>query len=509
VLEWMRGANSTIFVDVEQALLSEYNITLRRPQVLNALHVAQRVAAVDALAEMEEGRRKEALQHLYDQKQAVESHFLIVVQGTKGDVDCARNFAELYHASIQAWIEHEVTNFAAEVRMTVLNEMPDPSTAGERAFQQSFQARNWEEVLEYCIDVNSYLEKLFLKLFHRRKRGVVDTKLPALEERVRGTYKLLREIPEVWASKEEPTTAKDTIQGTAIPAARTMATETMEVASDRPAFTVKSFKMFVEAWSKQKDPHTQALRQVVAGRLPPSANFDIRSPKNFSEAFRNRLMTLFEELQHDTAWLSSKVEKGLHEQSVQAWGMIRGCAARCPLCGSKCDCHGEHEDHQCKHHLFPAFHGWMDRVDGSPSFNYCRSQAASYGTYQCTDGEWRGLDEYLRDSHPSWHKSFVETKTTTDDETILKAAWMNVRMPLLVYFSPMADSYAEEWEAHIEKSRLLPESALEKAKKTITAIRRRTYVASDDIPQFHPRGRSSGAAPKGKPKQGDVKPISL
>ncbi|NDG72654.1 MAG: hypothetical protein EBY32_15430, partial [Proteobacteria bacterium] len=60
------------------------------------------------------------------------------------------------------WLDCIVTSFAAEVRSTVLDEMPDTAKAHERAFQQSFGARNWMEVLEYCLDVNAYLEKLFL-----------------------------------------------------------------------------------------------------------------------------------------------------------------------------------------------------------------------------------------------------------------------------------------------------------------------------------------------------------
>ena len=66
--------------------------------------------------------------------------------------------------------------------------MPDPSKAMQRAFAQSFLARNWPDVLEYCLDVNAYLEKMFLTLFSRRKASVVGSKQPLLEKRVRQVY---------------------------------------------------------------------------------------------------------------------------------------------------------------------------------------------------------------------------------------------------------------------------------------------------------------------------------
>lgn len=102
------------------------------------------------------------------------------------------------------------------------------------------------------------------------------------------------------------------------------------------------------------------------------------------------------------SWIDEQLQCGLAEQSTRAWSMIKGCSARCPLCGSKCDQVGEHARHRCAHHLFPAFHGWMDRQNGHPSFHYCKSKEAFEGTYQCNDGEWRPLEVFLRENHEAW-----------------------------------------------------------------------------------------------------------
>merc|ERR1712085_20415 len=72
------------------------------------------------------------------------------------------------------------------------------------------------------------------------------------------------------------------------------------------------------------------------------------------------------------SWIDDQLQKGLQEQSLRAWSLIKGCSARRPLCGSKCDQVGDHGRHRCTHHLFPSFHGWMDRQNGFPSFHYCK-----------------------------------------------------------------------------------------------------------------------------------------
>eukprot|EP00401_Gymnodinium_catenatum_P020720 CAMPEP_0117587342 /NCGR_PEP_ID=MMETSP0784-20121206/69245_1 /TAXON_ID=39447 /ORGANISM="" /LENGTH=87 /DNA_ID=CAMNT_0005388585 /DNA_START=1 /DNA_END=260 /DNA_ORIENTATION=- len=83
---------------------------------------------------------------------------------------------------------------ATEVRSQVLQEMPDPRKSSERAFQRSFAARSWPDVLEYVIDENAYLEKLYLTVFHHKKRAYVESARLRLERRILATYKLLQDV---------------------------------------------------------------------------------------------------------------------------------------------------------------------------------------------------------------------------------------------------------------------------------------------------------------------------
>eukprot|EP00972_Heterocapsa_arctica_P111419 16404444-Heterocapsa_arctica.AAC.1 len=81
------------------------------------------------------------MEDLLAQKALVEEHFLLIVQANKGDVERATNFATLYHRSLSHWLDHQVTQLAADVRSQVLQEMPDPQRSSEIAFQTSFVMR--------------------------------------------------------------------------------------------------------------------------------------------------------------------------------------------------------------------------------------------------------------------------------------------------------------------------------------------------------------------------------
>merc|ERR550532_466430 len=170
--------------------------------MIHALHLSLRIACVEALVNVEEDKRSKAMADLLAQKALVEEHFLLIVQANKGDVERATNFATLYHRSLMNWLDHEVTQLAADVRSQVLHEMPDPQKSSERAFQLSFVARSWVDVLEYVLDMNAYLEKMYLTIFHQRKRSFLGPARVRVEKRVVGAYHQLQEVIGQWARKE-------------------------------------------------------------------------------------------------------------------------------------------------------------------------------------------------------------------------------------------------------------------------------------------------------------------
>jgi len=318
------------------------------------------------------------------------------------------------------------------------------------------------------LDMNAYLEKMYLTVFHQRKRVFVGPARARVERRVLAAYRVLMDIVAEWARTEAKPAQVDRVDMSGTP--------------QREYMTVRQLKDFIGTHAERVPPSgesAEAHRQL-ADRLPATADFQIADTKLFSEALEARLRDYVEGTEISER-LGERVEKALREQSLRAWSLIRGCSERCPLCGSKCDLVGEHSHHQCAHHLFPAFHGWMDRNTGLPSFNHCLGQATRLGTYECKDGTWRSLEEYLQADYPAW-LPFVHTdKESNPDEPYLRAAWCNCREPLLEYFAPMAGDCPAEWSYNdLVEPRALAREELDRAKVTIRKLRNHTWAPPED-----------------------------
>ena len=112
----LRHLASVTLHELESRALADCPVSLKRPQILHALHLALRTICVEALEDIETDKQKKAMADLLAQKAFVEEHFLLIVQANKGDVERATNFATLYHRSLSSWLDHEVTQLAADVR---------------------------------------------------------------------------------------------------------------------------------------------------------------------------------------------------------------------------------------------------------------------------------------------------------------------------------------------------------------------------------------------------------
>jgi len=471
--EGLRHITGVILHDLETRLSADCSVTLKQPQILHALHFALRVLCVKALSMVESDRQKKAMSDLLAQKTMVKEHFLLIVQANKGDVERATNFAVLYHNSLMSWLDHEVTQLAAEVRNQVLHEMPDPQRSSELAFQQAFAAHNWPDVIEYVLDMSAYLEKLYLTLFHHRKRSFVEAAQSCVEKRVLCVYDLLHETVGQWARREEG------LLNDKVDVAKGM---TASYSRRRSVQTLKDFVTSHAGRVPEASDQAQAHHQL-AERIPATADFDIADPKLFADTVQAR-MSDFTDSREIQKRITQQLEKSLREQSRQAWGLIRGCTERCPLCGAKCDLVGEHSRHRCGHHLFPAFHGWMDSNTGLPSFGHCMCSTTHEGSYQCKDGVWRSFEEYFKSDHPAWLAALPEEQGTgmlEHDLHCLQAAWVNCREPLLEYFAPMVDWCPDEWHRkYFEEGRALTKADLQTAKERIRKIRNHTWVPPDE-----------------------------
>merc|ERR1719291_1029357 len=104
-----------------------------------------------------------------------------MVQRRSSDAARAKMLAELFFdAFAREWLDQTLVAVAADIRAQCLADMPDASGAAERAFQQAFVERNWDDVLEYVLDVNAYLHKIFASLFEERKASIIRVQRPKL-----------------------------------------------------------------------------------------------------------------------------------------------------------------------------------------------------------------------------------------------------------------------------------------------------------------------------------------
>jgi hypothetical protein len=345
--------------------------------------------------------------------------------------------------------------------------MPDPQKSSERAFQHSFGSQNWPEVLEYVLDMNSYLEKIFLTLFHQKKRSYVGAARSRLEKRIAATYRLLQDIAMEWARKES---------GGDMPK--------VDVKANPAAVTTECsigmLKDFITTHCERVPGNAEhaEMHRTLSEQMPPSGDYPISDPRLFAEAFQTHLGD-YKDSPEEAGRLGKKLEEALQEQSLRAWSLIRGCQESCPLCGTKCSVVGEHSRHHCGHHLFPAFHGWMDRSTGLPSFNHCMGCSTREGTYECKDGSWRNLEDYLEADHPTWVPFVADQAASDRDVQLLRAAWVNCREPMLEYFSPMANFCPEDWRETYDTGSALTVDDLKVAKDTIRKLRCHTWAPAD------------------------------
>merc|ERR1712217_343483 len=96
-----------------------------------------------------------------------------------------------FDAFAREWLDEALVAVAADIRAQCLADMPDASGAAERAYQQAFIERNWEDVIEYVLDVNAYLHKIFASLFEDRKVSIIRTQRPQIAAKLGGLFDAL------------------------------------------------------------------------------------------------------------------------------------------------------------------------------------------------------------------------------------------------------------------------------------------------------------------------------
>jgi len=170
--------------------------------------------------------------------------------------------------------------------------------------------------------------------------------------------------------------------------------------------------------------------------------------------------------------ISQKLETELCAQKRQKWKVVKGCGARCPGCGTKCNeaDPNHYEDngvpHSCRVHLLPAFTGWTNREDWTPVLTHCRS-VKGWKRKIVDNGEWDNTLQYMQEQHPSWLDASGQPLTSMRPDTgfddvpeagkqsqaqkeeldMLRRAWVGLRDVLYEQQGPRWASTECPWEA--------------------------------------------------------------
>ena len=417
-------------------------LRLQRPPFINDLIVNLQQVAYQVVCSAEDKRISEQERELGRKRVKKRETFLATASDDADDLKRAAAFAGEYNEQLLLWVKSKVHEFASEVRDQVLQQMQDPEKAAERAYQSSFKRGNYDEVLEYCIDVNAYLKKLFTQMFENRKQVALDSSEYKLKENISEMYKMLENTAERW-----------------------------QQSAQSAGHYLHDFKDYLEKRAKDlsETSSVRILLMAALVRFPQMANFPIGRVENFCERFKSSVRELLTKVQTD---LHTIVAASMRDECQQVWEKIKGCRAKCPLCGSKCSLVNDHYHHYCAHHVFPAFHGTRLRHWRHPVFVMCLSTDAAKGSWGRGDDEplpslAKFLDHY-KDCRP-WKKSLVSDPTLRIEPAEQIQAWAVCRKPLLKYYR-LVDKTPEDW-LNYESKRPLKEDECDKANARLEKYR--------------------------------------
>eukprot|EP00927_Polykrikos_kofoidii_P042349 TRINITY_DN36231_c0_g1_i1.p1 TRINITY_DN36231_c0_g1~~TRINITY_DN36231_c0_g1_i1.p1 ORF type:complete len:1967 (-),score=360.22 TRINITY_DN36231_c0_g1_i1:270-5858(-) len=443
LLEAIRKLNEAVMT-AEKRFLGQTGVRFQGGCVafLNATNLCLRHSVLSGLERAETRRAEHQWRTLQSHRQRTEEEFISMVQRHTSDAGRAKMLADLFFDALaREWLDETLVTVAADIRAQCLADMPDASGAAERAYQQSFVERNWTEVLEYVIDVNAYLHKIFSSLFEDRKASITRAQGPQIARQLGVLFDSLTGVVQRWSTRQRGRRTK----------LSSLQAMLQELAAESRASV---------AAGKQNQPPPWPL---LSERFPVVADFDVEDPARFAHELGLQVASRLGQTKVEGV-VAERLEAALLKQQAQVWALIRGCSAMCPCCGSKCDRMDNHTVHNCSHHLLPAFNGWRVAGTCEAALDACKSSKNHEAPKRSdfSDHLFPNLEDYLKAEHPEWLPFPKEDRELLAD-SVLKAAWVNCRAPLLFRFD-MVDSTPAEWiAAYEEPHRKLKAEAIDEA----------------------------------------------
>ena len=428
-------------LNMESALQASERLKLLRAPFINDLIAHLQQLAYHLVCSAEDNRILEQEAELERKRAKKKENFIATASNEADDIRSAAAFADEYNEQLKSWVQSKVHEFASDVRDQVFKQMQDPEKAAERAYYSSFKRGKYDEVLEYCIDVNAYLKKLFLQMFKNYKQSAIDENEYRLRDCISEMYKMLEKAAELWQESCLTTDGH-----------------------------LDDFKNHLA--KRTEDPSEKTRRNllmVALVRFPKMANFSIARIESFCGRFMSGMRDLLTEVLKN---LQTIVTASMSDECSQVWAKIKGCRAKCPICGSKCSLVNEHQDHYCAHHILPAFHGTRYRNSQHPVFDMCLSTSnAESSWYRGDDPSLPCLADYLDhyEDYRPWKKSIVPDPTLVHEPQEQIQAWAVCRKPLSKYWH-LVDKTPEDWLS-FEGKKPLEEDECDKAEARLKEYR--------------------------------------
>ena len=422
--------------------LRELGLILKRPHFLDDVFITLKLSAVDSLLEKQEQVLLMKRRELAAEKDLQKRNFLAILSQGKDDAERANAFALSYAKSLRSFVESQLTELRVKAKESIHKIFGyDQTMAAVRAYEISFGESNYRNVIKYCLNVNKFLRKEYVRQSKAEERSLLRSSGEQILEDVSEVFSSLQLSAHSW--------------------------EKEIVFRGSSPVCIQNFKLWLNNCTEASSYFLSVVKH-----FPITANFHIKNIGIFVQSFRVKIKELLRILLNELKDIL--FPESLRSVREGVWeDCLRGCFARCPKCGAKCEGPSGHDGkHKVapKRHLFPSFNRWAykyasgDRVAlGMCLDPNCLRLAVSKG-----DQVYKNFHEYLKAESPLWLPFDCNLDYAYPSQE-LKRAWVNCRKALLSLRStPVSDNTPKDWiEAYLEPEREISVEDIETLKNEL------------------------------------------
>ena len=425
----MKNAN-TMIQTIETLLESQYDVKLRVPDFASAVHDCLRYKLYHLHRNKQRREVASKISALNEKKDDVRVRALCRLTDMQNDVGRAEGLARDVFGDLVDWARDRTLQYSLRARTEIKRHMSDPATAAWHAYEESFLKCDWNAVVRYCDDAQSFLKELFEERFSKIEADIRLHELKQMKAQVENNLNRFCQVVSAWGE------------------------QTCLVSDDRKLSTV-DLKEFATEQLVQCNETILDPNFITFLRNP----IEVRKPGDFASAFvahiydivqRNYLYKLMDD------FLQSAVRSIKHEQ----WEKVCGCSEVCPCCNAKCiqpAFHLTEIKHRCAYHLLPAFHGSRYVDSCAPIVDPCTSACVQRMAWKRRQDDVSQQKKSMRDffeaHYPNW--TMPDMLPPSPDIIHLRKAWVNCRKPYLRKYD-MDDNTSQFWDELYLQENALP-----------------------------------------------------